>query len=114
MDYGAPAKIYSDQKNLPIYLGDSGDGFTLPGKEKWRAAEAVAAVAGVLGTAAAVTATIGSGHALTLLILGLAVTVAVVWALGKLPMTRPSLPTRASWGWHNIRPRVCSSHRSSR
>ena len=25
-----PAKVYSDQRDLPIYLGDSGDGFTLP------------------------------------------------------------------------------------
>ena len=31
------AKIYSDQRSLPIHLGDSGDGFTLPFKEKWRA-----------------------------------------------------------------------------
>ena len=41
-----PAKVYSDQRGLPIYLGDSGDGFTLPLKEKWRAPDAFAAVTG--------------------------------------------------------------------
>jgi hypothetical protein len=110
----APAKIYSDQKNLPIYLGDSGDGFTLPGKEKWRAPEAIAAVTGVLGTATMVTLGLDGGHALTLLILGLALTVAAVWLLGKLPVHRPSLATRAVWLWHNTLPRVSGSHPASR
>ena len=39
-----PAKIYSDQRTVTIHLGDSGDGFTLPFKEKWRAPDAAAAV----------------------------------------------------------------------
>ena len=39
-----PAKIYSDQRTVTIYLGDSGDGFTMPFKEKWRAPDAIAAV----------------------------------------------------------------------
>jgi hypothetical protein len=46
-----PAKIYSDQGEVTIYLGDSGDGFTMPFKEKWRAADGIAGVAGFIITA---------------------------------------------------------------
>jgi hypothetical protein len=52
----SPAKIYSDQRTVTIHLGDSGDGFTLPFKEKSRAADAAAAVIGFIATGAAVTA----------------------------------------------------------
>jgi hypothetical protein len=106
----APAKIYSDQRTVTIHLGDSGDGFTLPFKEKWRAADATAAVTGFIATGAAVTANLNSGHALQILILGVVLTMAVVWLLSKLPSTRPSLPVRVRWVWRNARPRVRCSH----
>lgn len=105
-----PAKIYSDQRSLPIHLGDSGDGFTLPFKEKWRAPDAAAFVIGFVITAGLVTANINSGHALRLLVLGAGLTAAAVWLLGKLPATRPCLRTRARWMWENLRPRVSVTH----
>jgi hypothetical protein len=107
-----PAKIYSDQRTVTIHLGDSGDGFTLPFKEKWRAPDAVAAVVGLIGTGAAVTATLDGGYALRILVIGIALTVTAVWLLSKLPSTRPSLTTRALWMWENIRPRPHTSYRS--
>jgi hypothetical protein len=108
------AKIYSDQRSLPIHLGDSGDGFTLPFKEKWRAPDAIAAVTGFVVTGGLVTANIDSGHALHILVMGAVLTVAAVWLLSKLPATRPSLPTRARWWWADLRPRVSVSHRLRR
>lgn len=114
MSNDVAAKIYSDQRSLPIHLGDSGDGFTLPFKEKWRAPDAFAAVLGFIVTGSLVTANINSGNALRLLIIGVVVTAAAVWLLSKLPATRPSLRTRARWWWENLRPQVVSSHRSHR
>ncbi|KUI36189.1 hypothetical protein [Mycobacterium sp. GA-2829] len=110
MPEDTPAKIYSDQRDVTVYLGDSGDGFTLPFKEKWRPADAAAAVIGFLGTGAAVTANLTSGHALLILIVGALLTVTAVWLLGKLPSTRPSLTTRVQWWWANTVPRLTSSH----
>jgi hypothetical protein len=110
----APAKIYSDQRTVTIHLGDSGDGFTLPFKEKWRAPDAAAAVVGFIATSSAVTADLTSGHALRLLIIGVVVTVAAVWLLSKLPTTRPSLTVRARWMCADLRPRVTTTHRSRR
>ena len=114
MGNDVPAKIYSDQRTVTIHLGDSGDGFTLPFKEKWRAPDAAAAVIGFLTTGAAVTANLTSGYALRLLLLGVVLTVAAVWLLSKLPATRPTLVTRARWWAENTRPRVSSSHRPPR
>jgi hypothetical protein len=102
----APAKIYSDQRSVIIHLGDSGDGFTLPFKEKWRPADATAAVIGFIGTGAAVTANLDSGYALRILVIGVVLTVSAVWLLAKLPSTRPSLGTRARWLLNNIAPRI--------
>jgi hypothetical protein len=101
-----PAKIYSDQADVAIYLGDSGDGFTLPFKDKWRTPDAVAAVIGFIGTGAAVTAHLDDGHPLALLVGGAALTGAAVGLLSRLPVGRPSLPTRLIWCWHNLIPRV--------
>jgi hypothetical protein len=106
----APAKIYSDQRSITIHLGDSGDGFTLPFKEKWRAPDAAAAVIGFVVTGAAVTANLTSGYALRILIAGAVLTVAAVWLLSKLPAARPTLPTRARWLGADLRPRVSCSH----
>jgi hypothetical protein len=114
MTNGTPAKIYSDQRALPIYLGDSGDGFTLPFKEKWRAPDAAAAVIGFIVTGATVTANINGGNALRVLLIGAAVTFVAVWLLSKLPAGPPSLPTRARWLWENTFPRVSCSHRRPR
>ena len=100
-----PAKIYSDQRTVTIHLGDSGDGFTLPFKEKWRAPDAIAAVVGFIATGAAVTANLTGGHALTILGLGTLATAAAVWALSRLPVQRPSLTTRLHWWWANLLPR---------
>ena len=105
-----PAKIYSDQRTVTIHLGDSGDGFTLPFKEKWRAPDAAAAVVGHVVTAGLVTAHLDSGYALRILVVGIAITVTAVSLLSKLPSARPSLSTRTVWMWANARPRVCSSH----
>ena len=105
-----PAKVYSDQRDLPIYLGDSGDGFRLPFKEKWRPADAAAAVVGFIVTGALVTAQLQSGHALAILLSGAGITAAAVAALSRLPHTRPTLGTRARWWWADLRPRVSGSH----
>lgn len=105
-----PAKIYSDQGDVTIYLGDSGDGFTMPFKEKWRAADGIAGVAGFIITAGLVTANLNSGHAGTILAVGVVVTVAAVWLLSKLPTSRPSTMTRVVWMWENLVPQVSSSH----
>ena len=102
MGTDAPAKIYSDQRTITIHLGDSGDGFTLPFKEKWRAPDAAAAVVGFIATGAAVTANLTSGNALLILIVGVVLTVAAVWLLSKLPAIRPSLITRAHWWARNM------------
>ena len=112
MAAATPAKIYSDQRTVTIHLGDSGDGFTLPFKEKWRAPDAAAAVIGFIATGAAVTANLTSGYALRILIIGAILTVAAVWLLSKLPSTRPSLTIRVLWIWANLRPRTTSSHSS--
>ncbi|MDT5059002.1 MAG: hypothetical protein QOF66_7368 [Mycobacterium sp.] len=109
-----PAKIYSDQRSVTIHLGDSGDGFTLPFKEKWRAPDAAAAVIGFIVTGAAVTANLTTGYALRILIVGATLTVTTVWLLSKLPATRPTLATRARWFCADLRPRVSCSHRTRR
>ena len=114
MTSDAPAKIYSDQRSVTIHLGDSGDGFTLPFKEKWRAPDAAAAVIGFLITGAAVTANLTSGHALRILVVGALLTVAAVAVLSRLPASRPSLSTRARWWLADLRPRVLSTHRPRR
>lgn len=105
-----PAKVYSDQRDLPIYLGDSGDGFTLPFKEKWRAPDAVAAVAGFIVTGSLVTTHLDGGQALIILILGVAVTAISVWLMAKLPQGRPSARTRWQWWCADLRPQVTCSH----
>ena len=58
-----PAKVWSDQRDLPIHLGDSGDGFRLPFKEKWRLPDAVALLVGFVVTASLVTVNLESGNA---------------------------------------------------
>ena len=105
-----PAKVWSDQRDLPIYLGDSGDGFRLPGKENWRAPDAIAALVGLSVTAILVTVNLDSGSALTILVIGVVMTVAAVIALSKLPATRPSLSTRLNWFLADLRPQVSCSH----
>ena len=80
-----PPRSTPTSARVTIYLGDSGDGFTLPFKEKWRAPDAVAAVIGFIVTGAAVTANLTSGHALRILIVGALLTAAAVWLLSKLP-----------------------------
>jgi hypothetical protein len=109
-----PAKVWSDQRGLPIHLGDSGDGFRLPFKEKWRLPDAVALLVGFVVTASLVTANLESGNTLIIALLGIALTAAAVWALSKLPATRPSVRTRLQWWLADLRPRVSCSHRASR
>ena len=106
----SPAKVWSDQRDLPIYLGDSGDGFRLPGKENWRAPDAIAGLVGLSVTATLVTFNLDSGNALTILVVGVLVTVAAILALSKLPATRPSLTTRLNWWLADLRPQVSCSH----
>jgi hypothetical protein len=108
----APAKVWSDQRDLPIHLGDAGDGFRMPFKEKWRLPDALAALIGFCSTLALVTVNLDSGNALRILVVGAVVTVVAVWALSKLPAVRPSLRTRVSWWLANARPQVTCSHRT--
>ena len=109
-----PAKVWSDQRDLPIHLGDSGDGFRLPFKEKWRLPDAVALLLGFVVTASLVTANLDSSNALLIAVVGIAATAAAVWALAKLPATRPSMRTRLRWWLADLRPKVSCSHRPSR
>ena len=106
----SPAKVCSDQRDLPIYLGDAGDGFRLPFKEKWRLPDACAALIGFIVTGAAATANLEGGSALLILLTGVVVTGSAVWLLSKLPAARPSIRTRVAWFLADLRPRVCCSH----
>ena len=106
----APAKVWSDQRDLPIHLGDAGDGFRLPFKEKWRFPDALAALVGFVATLATVTVNLENGNPLGCLIVGVILTSTAVWALGKLPAVRPSLGTRLAWWLANTRPHVSCSH----
>jgi len=103
-----PAKVYSDQATVVTYLGDSGTGFRMPFREKWRAPDAAAAVIGFIATGAATTAGLDGGHAITILGTGTGLTVTAIWLLAKLPSSRPSLGTRARWMWARLRPRTVS------
>ncbi|EFG78682.1 hypothetical protein HMPREF0591_1413 [Mycobacterium parascrofulaceum ATCC BAA-614] len=105
-----PAKVWSDQRDLPIHLGDSGDGFRLPFKEKWRLPDATALLVGFVVTASLVTLNLQSGNALLIAAIGAALTAAAVWALSKLPATRPSIGTRLQFWLADIRPQVSCSH----
>jgi hypothetical protein len=109
-----PAKVWSDQRDIPIYLGDSGDGFRLPFKEKWRAPDAAAALVGFIVTGSLVTMNLESGSALLILVAGVAVTAAAVWLLSKLPALRPSIRTRLNWWLADLRPQVSCSHHTSK
>jgi len=110
----SPAKVWSDQRDLPIHLGDSGDGFRLPFKQTWRLPDAVALLVGFVVTAALVTLNLENGDALVIAAIGIALTAAAVWALAKLPATRPSIRTRLQWWLADARPRVSCSHQLSR
>jgi len=107
----APAKVWSDQRDLPIHLGDSGDGFRLPFKEKWRLPDAAGLLVGFVVTASLVTLNLESGDALLIAVLGAVLTAAAVWALAKLPATRPTLRTRVAWWCADLRPQLSCSHR---
>jgi hypothetical protein len=109
-----PAKVWSDQRDLPIYLGDAGDGFRLPFKEKWRMPDATAALVGFVITASLATVNLESGDALLILAVGTVLTAAAVWLLSKLPAHRPSLRTRLRWWLADLRPRVSCSHPDAR
>lgn len=109
----APAKVWSDQRDLPIHLGDAGDGFRLPFKEKWRLPDAIAALLGFIVTASLVTFNLESGNALVFLVVGVVVTTAAVWLLSKLPAVRPSIRTRLSWWLANLHPQVSCSHHAA-
>ncbi|MGO9158741.1 hypothetical protein [Mycobacterium sp.] len=105
-----PAKVWSDQRDLPIYLGDSGDGFRLPFKEKWRLPDTTALLVGFVATASLMTLNLQSGNALIIGAVGAALTAAGIWALSKLPASRPSLRTRLQFWLADLRPRVVCSH----
>jgi hypothetical protein len=107
----APAKVWSDQRDLPIHLGDSGDGFRIPFKEKWRRPDATALLVGFIVTASLVTLNLESGGAITIAVIGAALTALAVWALSKLPATRPSIRTRLRWWLADLHPTVSCSHR---
>jgi hypothetical protein len=108
-----PAKVCSDQRDLPIHPGDSCDGFRLPFKDKWRLPDAVALLVGFVVTASLVTVNLESGNALLIAMIGIALTAAAVWALSKLPAPRPSIRTRLQWWLAELRPRASRSHHPS-
>lgn len=110
----SPAKVWSDQRDIPIYLGDTGDGWRVPFKDKWRAPDLFAALIGFCLTMAMVTLDLQSGgsNGLSILVVGAVVTVVAVLALSKLPAVRPSLRTRLDWLWADLRPQVSCSHPS--
>ena len=110
----SPAKVWSDQRDIPIYLGDTGDGFRVPFKEKWRGPDLCAALIGFCGTMGMVTLDLQSGgsNGLSILVVGAVVTVLAVLALSKLPAVRPSIRTRLHWFWADLRPQVSCSHPS--
>jgi hypothetical protein len=109
-----PAKVWSDQRELAIHLGDSGDGFRLPFKDKWRLPDAAALLGGFVITSSLVTVNLESGRALSIAVCGIALTAVAVWALSKLPAARPSISTRLRWWLADLRPRVSCSHRRAR
>ena len=109
-----PAKVWSDQRDLPIHLGDSGDGFRLPFKEKWRLPDAVALLVGFVVTASLVTVNLENGTAALIALIGIVVTAVAVWALSKLPATRPSIRARLQWWLADLRPTVSCSHHPPR
>lgn len=108
----SPAKVWSDQRDIPIYLGDTGDGWRIPFREKWRVPDACAALIGFVLTAALATLDLQSGgtNGLTILVVGAVLTALAVTVLAKLPATRPTLRTRLSWWLGDLRPQVISSH----
>lgn len=105
-----PAKVWSDQRDLPIYLGDSGDGFRLPFKEKWRLPDTTALLVGFVATASLMTLNLQSGNALIIGAAGAGLTAAAIWGLSKLPATRPSLRTRMQFWLADLHPQVTCSH----
>ncbi len=107
----SPAKVWSDQRDLPIHLGDAGDGIRLPFKDTWRFPDALAALLGFCVTAGLVTLYLDSRAAVPILVIGAIVTALAVWALGNLPAVRPSVRTRIRWWLANLRPAVSCSHR---
>jgi hypothetical protein len=109
-----PAKVWSDQRDLPIHLGDSGDGFRFPFKEKWRLPDAVALLVGFVVTASLVTVNLESGNALLIAVTGIVFTAVAVWALSKLPAARPSIRIRLRWWLADLRPKVSCSHHPPR
>ena len=94
-----PAKVWSDQRDLPIYLGDSGDGFRLPFKEKWRLPDTTALLVGFVATASLMTLNLQSGNALIIGAVGAALTAAGIWALSKLPASGLHFVLGCSSGW---------------
>jgi hypothetical protein len=74
----------------------------------------VALLVGFVVTASLVTVNLETGNALIIAVIGIALTAAAVWALSKLPASRPSLRTRLRWWLADLRPRVSCSHHMSR
>lgn len=101
----SPAKIYSDQGDIPIYISGG-----LPFKDRWRVPDYLTAIAGGLLTAILVTLNISTGKALHILVVGVVLTIVAVWLASRIPPLRPSLTCRASWWLENLIPRVTSSH----
>lgn len=108
----SPAKVWSDQRDIPIYLGDTGDGWRIPFREKWRVPDACAALIGFVVTSSLATLDLQSGgtNGLTILVVGAMLTALAVTLLAKLPASRPSWRTRLTWRLNDLRPQVISSH----
>lgn len=85
----------------------------MPFKEKWRLPDALALLVGFVVTASLITVNLESGNALIIAVIGIVVTALAVWALSKLPASRPSMRTRLHWWLADLRPQVSCSHRAA-
>ncbi len=107
------AKLYTDLSEVVTYLSRSRSGMAMPDFRRWRAPDAVAGVGGFLGTVALTVATLGSGYARYVLVLGLITTVMAVIALGRLPKFGPTGLTRTRWWLEARSPRTTCTHSPS-
>lgn len=103
-------KLYTDLSNIVIWLSKSRNGFAMPSFRRWRVADSIAAVAGVILTVVLTFVTYGTGYGRYVLIWGMILTAVSVWALGKLPKVGPSPMTRLRWLVEARSPRTTCSH----
>lgn len=103
-------KLYTDLSNIVIWLSKSRNGFSMPSFRRWRVADSVAAVAGVILTVIFTFVTFGTGYGRYVLVWGLILTAVSVWLLSKLPKVGPGPMTRLRWLVEARSPRTTCTH----